>query len=99
MLDPFEVIVPEVVVDLTSPVCEPDLQASHAGRLERLQAGGQLVHRGQQFMELHANGTQRRRVDLRTVRSLVNSRRLQEIDGAMCLTPAAVVLLDARSRH
>ena len=78
---------------------EPELQANHAGLLERLNGGGRLVHRGQQqFEELNADNTQRGPVDRRTVKSLVNSKRLKEIDGAMRLTPAAVAQLDARSR-
>ena len=96
--DQFEVVA-EVDVDplLLVLVREPELHANHAELLERLRGGGRLVHRGQQFEELNANGTQRGRVDRRTVKSLVNSKRLQEIGGTMHLTPAAVAQLGTRS--
>ena len=81
------------------PTPRPELRANQLCELlERLRAGGQPVHRGQQLTELNVNGSRRGTVDDRTVRSLVNSRWLLERDGAMHLTPAAVALLDTRAR-
>lgn len=80
------------------PTPRPELRANQAELLERLRAGGQLVHRGQQLTELNVNSSRRGTVDHRTVRSLVNSRWLLEQDGAMHLTPAAVALLDTRAK-
>jgi len=80
------------------PTPRPELRGNQAELLERLHAGGQLVHRGQQLAELNVNGSKRGTVDDRTVRSLVNSRWLLEQDRNLHLTPAAVALLDTRAR-
>ena len=80
------------------PTPRPELRANQAELLERLRAGGQLVHRGQQLAELNVDGSRRGTVDDRTVKSLINSKWLLEQDGAMHLTPAAVALLDTRAR-
>ena len=80
------------------PTPRPELRGNQAELLERLHAGDQLVHRGQQLTELNVNSSRRGTVDHRTVRSLVNSKWLLERDGAMHLTPAAVALLDTRAR-
>ena len=88
---------PEAPVSV-APAPRPELRANQAELLERLRAGGQLVHRGQQLTELNVNGSRRGTVDDRTVMSLVNSRWLLEQDRNLHLTPAAVALLDTRAR-
>ena len=88
---------PEVLV---SPVNEPELRANQAGLLERIRAGGRLVHRGQQVMELNANGGKRRAVHPHTVQSLVTVKGLLVRNGDdLKLTPAAVKLLGAKTQH
>ena len=90
--------VPDQPATPVPPTPRPELRGNQAELLERLHAGDQLVHRGQQLTELNVNSRRRGTVDDRTVKSLVNSKWLLERDGAMHLTPAAVALLDTKAR-
>ena len=74
-----------------------ELRANHLGLLERVRAGGQLICRGQQVIELNADGGRRNLIDPRTINSLVNRNHLLERKGDnLYLTPTAMVLLNTR---